>query len=96
MLGPFQGTLACERIALGKGVVGICFVKNETIVVEDVNAFPGYICCDVSASAEICVPLRKEGAPFGVLDIDYPKGHSFKGEKTFYEEVARIISDLLR
>ncbi len=95
LLGPFQGTPACEKIAPGKGVVGTCFSKNETIVVDDVSKFPGYICCDAAAASEICVPLQKEGAAIGALDIDYPAGFNFEGESDFYEAAAKLIAPLI-
>ncbi len=94
LLGPFQGTPACEEIPVGKGVVGVCFEQRKTIVVEDVHLFPGYICCDPVASSEICVPLFQGEKPVGVLDIDYPKGFTPKGEEGFYEALAEILEKL--
>jgi len=92
VLGPFAGTPACETIPSGKGVVGTCYKEKKSIVVEDVSTFPGYICCDPLAKAEIVVPLKKNGIIKGVLDVDYPEGHSLKDEKQFYEDVAEILS----
>ena len=71
VLGPFQGPVACTRIAKGKGVCGTAWVKNETVVVPDVEAFPGHIACSALSKSEIVVPVRnKQGIVIGVLDID--------------------------
>lgn len=91
VLGPFQGTPACEKIALGKGVVGACYQKKGTVYVPDVSKFPGYICCDASAASELCLYLEEADA---VLDIDYPLGASFEGQIPFYEEAAKILDRL--
>ncbi|OPZ37464.1 MAG: Free methionine-R-sulfoxide reductase [Tenericutes bacterium ADurb.BinA155] len=95
ILGPFAGTPACESIKPNHGVVGTCFSKQKTIVVPDVHQFPGYICCDPSASAELVVPLKAGKRIHGVLDIDYPKGYSFEGESAFYEAVSALITTWL-
>jgi len=73
VLGPFQGKVACVRIALGRGVCGSAAEKRETIVVPDVHAFPGHIACDAASRSEIVVPLLKNGALLGVLDLDSPE-----------------------
>ena len=70
VLGPFQGPIACTRIAIGKGVCGTSYKKMETIVVEDVNAFPGHIACSADSKSEIVVPFRFSKGKSGVLDID--------------------------
>ncbi|WJY27954.1 GAF domain-containing protein [Sporosarcina trichiuri] len=80
VLGPFQGLPACIRIAVGKGVCGTAAEKQETIVVEDVNAFPGHIACDAASQSEIVVPLVKDGQLIGVLDIDSPETGRFSDE----------------
>lgn len=72
VLGPFQGKVACVRIALGSGVCGTAAARRETIVVPDVNEFPGHIACDAASRSEIVVPLIKRGHLLGVLDIDSP------------------------
>jgi L-methionine (R)-S-oxide reductase len=72
VLGPFQGKPACVRIAIGKGVCGTAAARRETVVVEDVQAFPGHIACDGASNAEIVVPLIVNGAVRGVLDVDSP------------------------
>lgn len=71
VLGPFQGPIACTRIAKGKGVCGTAWERNETIVVPDVDAFPGHIACSALSRSEIVVPVRsKSGEVIGVLDLD--------------------------
>ena len=70
VLGPFQGPIACTRIALGKGVCGTSWEKGETIVVDDVDAFPGHIACSSLSKSEIVVPVVKNGNIVAVLDID--------------------------
>lgn len=70
ILGPFQGRVACTRIPVGKGVVGTCAKKRETIVVNNVHEFPGHIACDSASKSEIVVPLIKDEILYAVLDID--------------------------
>ncbi|MCM3743635.1 GAF domain-containing protein [Sporosarcina luteola] len=77
VLGPFQGLPACIRIPLGKGVCGTAAQKQETILVADVNQFPGHIACDAASRSEIVVPLMKDGRVIGVLDIDSPEYDRF-------------------
>lgn len=69
-LGPFQGKVACTRIKFGQGVCGKAIERKETIVVEDVEKFPGHIYCDSSSRSEIVVPIVVNGSPKGVLDLD--------------------------
>jgi L-methionine (R)-S-oxide reductase len=80
VLGPFQGKVACVRIALGKGVCGTAAKKRETIVVPDVHAFPGHIACDSASRSEIVIPLVVAGKVTGVLDVDSPLPARFDGE----------------
>lgn len=70
MLGPFQGPLACTRIAYGKGVCGTAWREGRTLIVDDVEAFPGHIACSGDSRSEIVVPIIFEGEVKGVLDID--------------------------
>jgi len=71
VVGPYQGSLACQQIELGRGVCGTAFVRGETIIVPDVHAFPGHIPCDARSRSEIVVPYRDaSGMPAGVLDVD--------------------------
>ena len=77
IVGPFQGKPACVRIALGQGVCGTAAAKGETIIVEDVHAFPGHIACDAASNSEIVVPLIGPKGLLGVLDLDSPSTHRF-------------------
>ena len=70
VLGPFQGPLACTRIAFGRGVCGTAWREERTIVVPDVEQFEGHIACSSASRSEIVVPLRQNGVIIGVLDID--------------------------
>lgn len=72
VLGPFQGKVACVRIALGRGVCGTSASRRETVVVPDVHAFPGHIACDSASNSEIVVPLLQGDRLLGVLDLDSP------------------------
>lgn len=80
VLGPFQGMPACVRIPVGKGVCGTAIDKNETMLIDDVHAFPGHIACDAASRSEIVVPLFKDGKAYGVLDIDSPELARFTEE----------------
>jgi len=80
VLGPFQGRVACVRIALGRGVCGTAAERRETVIVPDVNAFPGHIACDAASRSEIVIPLIKDGRLLGVLDIDSPQIARFDHE----------------
>jgi L-methionine (R)-S-oxide reductase len=73
VLGPFQGQVACVRIALGRGVCGTAAQRRQTLVVPDVHAFPGHIACDPASRSEIVVPLVKDDRVLGVLDLDSPE-----------------------
>jgi GAF domain-containing protein len=80
VLGPFQGKPACIRIPLGKGVCGSAAERRQTIVVDNVDDFPGHIACDGASNSEIVVPLVKNGRLLGVLDIDSPEYSRFDDE----------------
>jgi GAF domain-containing protein len=77
VLGPFQGKPACVRIALGHGVCGAAAVQRRTLVVSDVQKFPGHIACDAASRSEIVVPLLDTSTLLGVLDIDSPQPGRF-------------------
>lgn len=70
ILGPFQGPVACMHIPFGKGVCGTSWKRGETIVVPDVEQFPGHIACSSASRSEIVVPVRRNGEIYAVLDID--------------------------
>ena len=80
VLGPFQGKPACVRIALGRGVCGTAARERRTIVVPDVNAFPGHIACDSASRSEVVVPIVHRGHVVGVLDLDSPIEERFDDE----------------
>jgi L-methionine (R)-S-oxide reductase len=80
VLGPFQGKVACVRIALGRGVCGTAAQRRETVIVPDVEKFPGHIACDSASRSEIVVPLVQGGRLLGVLDLDSPSLGRFDGE----------------
>ena len=80
VLWPFQGKVACIEIAVGRGVCGTAVAQDATQLVPDVHAFPGHIACDSASNAEIVIPLHKDGAVWGVLDIDSPQTGRFTDE----------------
>jgi L-methionine (R)-S-oxide reductase len=80
VLGPFQGKVACVRIAIGRGVCGTAAERREILVVPDVNAFPGHIACDAASRSEIVLPLIQQGRLLGVLDLDSPNSARFDHE----------------
>jgi len=77
VLGPFQGPLACTRIDFGKGVCGHAYATRETVLVPNVDEFPGHIACASESRSEIVVPIIKDGEVFGVLDVDSDKLNDF-------------------
>jgi len=77
VLGPFQGQVACIRIAMGKGVCGTAAATNEVHRVADVTAFPGHIACDTASRSELVVPVCKNGTVVAVLDLDSPLPNRF-------------------
>ena len=96
-LGPFQGKVACTIINLGSGVCGTSAEKQETIVVQDINDFPGHIACDAGSKSEIVVPLLKNGTVYGVLDIDSYKYSSFnETDKKYLEEICKLLVSELK
>jgi GAF domain-containing protein len=72
LVGPFQGKVACARIAFGKGVCGTSAAERRTVLVPDVHAFPGHIACDSASNSEIVMPVVKNDVLYGVFDIDSP------------------------
>ena len=91
-LGPFQGLPACTFIPIGKGVCGTAARERRTIVVDDVDRFPGHIVCDARSRSEIVVPLIKNNILIGVLDVDSARLKRFsEKEKVFFEDVCRLL-----
>ena len=80
LLGPFQGNVACVRIAKGRGVCGTAWETDSTQLVPDVHAFPGHIACDAASRSEIVVPIHRDGEVIAVLDIDSPIPDRFTEE----------------
>lgn len=97
VLGPFQGLPACIRLPFHKGVCGTAWAQNQTLVVEDVHAFPGHIACDSASESEIVVPLRDgEGRVIGVLDLDSPRKGRFQNEDRLgLEAFCRLLEERL-
>ena len=88
VLGPFQGPLACTRIRKGKGVCGTAWQKAETVMVPDVDEFPGHIACSSLTKSEIVVPVFKGNNVVGVLDIDSERLANFdETDKSFLEKL---------
>jgi len=93
VLGPFQGPVACTRIAKGKGVCGTSWAQAETLIVADVNVFPGHIACSSLSRSEIVVPLFKNGLVAGVLDVDSEHLACFdEVDKEFLEQIINLIN----
>ena len=96
VLGPFQGPVAWTRIGFGKGVCGTAWKECKTIVVEDVEQFPGHIACSSESKSEIVVPLYKGEEVIGVLDIDSERLATFDEiDKEWLEQIAEVTSDVL-
>jgi len=86
VLGPFQGPVACTRIQLGKGVCGTAWKQAETIVVPDVELFPGHITCSSASRSEIVIPVIKNENVVAVLDVDSAELNSFDSTDAYYLE----------
>ena len=94
VLGPFQGKPACVRIQIGKGVCGTAAEQRQTILVDNVNDFPGHIACDSASNSEIVVPLVKHERLLGVLDLDSPSFGRFDDDDARgLNELAEIFID---
>jgi len=93
-LGPFQGKVACTNIEIGKGVCGTSAAKRETIIVPDVDKFPGHIACDSNSKSEIVIPLFHNNQLLGVLDLDSHDYNSFsKTDKEYLEEICKFLCE---
>lgn len=93
-LGPFQGKIACTTIKIGNGVCGTAAEKGETIIVPDVNKFPGHIFCDPDSKSEIVVPMFKNTKLIGVLDVDSDSYNSFnETDKKYLEEIVKFLTE---
>ncbi|WP_421943651.1 GAF domain-containing protein [Pedobacter sp.] len=94
VLGPFQGPVACTRIKKGKGVCGASWEQAETLIVPDVDEFPGHIACASASKSEIVLPLIKDGEVIGVLDVDSEYLNHFDETDKIY--LQQVISSLLK
>jgi len=95
VLGPFQGPVACTRICFGKGVCGTCWQREESIIVKNVDEFPGHIACSTESKSEITAPVFKDRKVFMVLDIDSRLLADFnEADKNFLQEIALLIESL--
>ena len=93
VLGPFQGPVACTRIPKGKGVCGKAWEKGETQIVDNVEEFPGHIACSSLSKSEIVIPLIKDNAVIGVLDVDSEELDSFdKTDEIYLKEILNAIT----
>lgn len=94
VLGPFQGPVACMHIPYGKGVCGTAWQRAETVVVEDVEQFPGHIACSSESKSEIVVPVFDgDGKVTAVLDIDSEKLATFDDtDRRYLEEICRLLT----
>ena len=93
VLGPFQGPVACTRIRKGKGVCGTAWQEGATLLVPDVEVFPGHIVCSSLSRSEIVVPLIKDGKVWGVLDIDSDLLNFFdETDRKYLEEMCGYLS----
>ena len=93
VLGPFQGPVACMRIARGKGVCGTCWVEERTIIVPDVEQFDGHIACSSESRSEIVVPIKRGREVAGVIDIDSKSLNDFDEiDACYLENIASVIS----
>ena len=96
VLGPFQGKPACIEIPRGRGVCGTAAQEKRTVLVEDVHQFLGHIACDSASNSEIVVPIFKNGAVYGVLDIDSPHFSRFTAEdQRGLEKIVKILEENL-
>lgn len=93
VLGPFQGSVACMRIAHGKGVCGTCWAEAKTIIVPDVEQFKGHIACSSESRSEIVVPVKRGKEVAGVIDIDSRSLNAFDEiDACYLEKVAAIVA----
>ena len=92
VLAPFQGPVACTRIKKGRGVCGTSWEKGITLIVEDVEKFPGHIACSSSSKSEIVLPVFKEGKMLGVLDVDSSELAQFDAvDQVYLEKILAMI-----
>jgi GAF domain-containing protein len=95
VVGPYIGTIGCLQIEFGKGVVGTCGARRETIIVPDVNQFPGHIACDSRSKSEICVPVFDRGRILvAVLDVDSDRFNAFdEDDRAGLEKIVALFAE---
>ena len=92
VLGPFQGPVACTRIKLGKGVCGTTWEQKKTLIVPDVNTFPGHIACSSRSLSEIVIPIIKNNEVVGVLDVDSEQLNDFSQiDRLYLEQIVELL-----
>lgn len=92
VLGPFQGTIACTRIRYGKGVCGTAWKEKRTVIVEDVNQFPGHIACDAASQSEIVIPLFYKDEVIAVFDIDSEHlNHFDETDAQYLDQIVKLL-----
>jgi GAF domain-containing protein len=92
VLGPFQGPIACTRIQKGKGVCGTSWAQASTVIVPDVDAFPGHIACSSLSRSEIVVPIIRQGQVLGVLDVDSERLANYdETDRHYLEKIVGMI-----
>ncbi len=93
VLGPFQGPVACTRIQKGRGVCGTSWAEAKTLIVPDVEQFPGHIACSSLSKSEIVVPLLQDGVVWGVLDVDSSEYNQFDTtDQQYLESIVAILN----
>jgi GAF domain-containing protein len=93
VLGPFQGPVACTRIGYGKGVCGAAWQQQKTLVVPDVDAFPGHIACSSLSKSEIVVPVFNNGEVVAMLDVDSEESDQFdKIDEKYLEAIVKLVN----
>ncbi|HWK89210.1 MAG TPA: GAF domain-containing protein [Longimicrobium sp.] len=95
LVGPYQGTMGCLDIEFGRGVCGAAAARAETVIVEDVHAFPGHIACDAASASEIVVPVfGADGELIAVLDVDSTLPAAFdETDQRHLERIVALLSD---
>lgn len=92
VLGPFQGPIACTRIPFNKGVCGACYTQKKTLIVPNVEEFPGHIACSSATKSEIVVPIIRNGNVIAVLDVDSNQHNDFDAtDRLYLEQVATLL-----
>lgn len=96
VLGPFQGPIACTRIALGKGVCGTVFEQKKALLVPNVDEFPGHIACSAASKSEVVVPILLDEKVLGVIDVDSDKLDDFtEVDLEYLAQIADLVTSLM-